>query len=85
MTNFMCSNNNSTEAASVFYDCDTVDLFESFINNASTTNISEALNPIISSINFCDMEFQIDKLKKFWVKPAEKIKPKNLFRLFIGK
>lgn len=44
MTNFMSCNNDSTEAASILDDGDTVDLLQSLIYNASSTNIGKSFN-----------------------------------------
>lgn len=50
MTDFVSSNNNSAETTSILNDGNTVDLLQSFVNNTSTTNVSESFK--LNDLNF---------------------------------
>lgn len=42
MTDFMSGDDDATETAGVLDDCNTVDLLQSLVNNASAPNVSES-------------------------------------------
>lgn len=44
MTNFMSSNNDATETASILNDGNTIDFFQALIYHTRSTNVSKSFN-----------------------------------------
>jgi hypothetical protein len=51
MTNFMSSDNDSTESAGVLDDGNTVDLLQALVNDTSSSDVREAFNFELSPIS----------------------------------